>query len=418
MAREHGPLIIAERGVSENGGMRPWWVLAGVGLLACIVGTVLHADGVGGFATHPASLVALAAASVGVARFADEGPGRTRWWLIALAVALNGYLLLGVWASADQNTFAINAWAVAWVPVTDLLSVVGIAGAGLRRTAIALATLVGLLTVASGLVADPVAPFDGLLTASGASSRLPGATEVLSMILMGALSSATIAMAVILVRARPLERRYLLTCTTVTAAGPGLFVFCIALAVLANPGEVDPSTGSVAYLVVTAVTAALVTFAVTSFSKWAVRALLGGWILAIVIMLGVAASPIVSAQPLIGVLVIAAITLAGAVAGVVAVHLLERWAALPRLELIGGSVPGLSPRENEVPAMVADGSTNARIAAQLYLSERTVEQHLRSVFSKLHLGSADGSNRRIRAAVIWWRHNEEQPAATPEETGT
>ena len=81
---------------------------------------------------------------------------------------------------------------------------------------------------------------------------------------------------------------------------------------------------------------------------------------------------------------------------------LERWAARSGLELVGGVVPGLSPRENEILALLANGGTNAGIAAQLYLSERTVEQHVRSIFDKLHLGGPTGSNRRVRAAAVWW----------------
>ncbi|MGN6699970.1 MAG: AAA family ATPase, partial [Thermomicrobiales bacterium] len=44
---------------------------------------------------------------------------------------------------------------------------------------------------------------------------------------------------------------------------------------------------------------------------------------------------------------------------------------------------GLSAREVEVVRLVAEGLTNAQIAARLYLSPRTVDQHLRSIFNKL-----------------------------------
>jgi non-specific serine/threonine protein kinase len=43
----------------------------------------------------------------------------------------------------------------------------------------------------------------------------------------------------------------------------------------------------------------------------------------------------------------------------------------------------LSHREMEVAGLVADGATNAQVAARLFISERTVESHLASIFNKL-----------------------------------
>lgn len=54
----------------------------------------------------------------------------------------------------------------------------------------------------------------------------------------------------------------------------------------------------------------------------------------------------------------------------------------------------LSPREREVLALVCEGLGNKAIAQQLYLSLRTVENHLASVFSKL------GVSSRTEAAVL------------------
>ena len=47
----------------------------------------------------------------------------------------------------------------------------------------------------------------------------------------------------------------------------------------------------------------------------------------------------------------------------------------------------LSPREMEVAGLVADGATNAQMAARLFISERTVESHLASIFNKLGVDS-------------------------------
>jgi DNA-binding NarL/FixJ family response regulator len=93
----------------------------------------------------------------------------------------------------------------------------------------------------------------------------------------------------------------------------------------------------------------------------------------------------------------------------------EEWSRQPTPRAVARTVPGLSPRENDVLAAVACGATNAVAAADLFLSERTVEQHLRSIFDKLGLGDHGGSNRRVRAAAVWWQHQE---AGDPTTTAT
>jgi DNA-binding CsgD family transcriptional regulator len=52
-----------------------------------------------------------------------------------------------------------------------------------------------------------------------------------------------------------------------------------------------------------------------------------------------------------------------------------------------GSAAGLSPRELEVLRLVATGRTNHAIAAELFLSEKTVARHLSNIFGKLGLSS-------------------------------
>ena len=48
---------------------------------------------------------------------------------------------------------------------------------------------------------------------------------------------------------------------------------------------------------------------------------------------------------------------------------------------------GLTHREREVLRLLASGSTNKAIAAQLLLSERTVDRHVSNIFAKLRVSS-------------------------------
>ncbi len=47
----------------------------------------------------------------------------------------------------------------------------------------------------------------------------------------------------------------------------------------------------------------------------------------------------------------------------------------------------LTPREVQVLRLVSAGKTNATIAAELFLSERTIERHLSNIFTKLDLST-------------------------------
>ena len=53
----------------------------------------------------------------------------------------------------------------------------------------------------------------------------------------------------------------------------------------------------------------------------------------------------------------------------------------------GGGVESLSRREREVAALVTARKTNREVAAELFLSEKTVESHLRNIFAKLGASS-------------------------------
>ena len=61
----------------------------------------------------------------------------------------------------------------------------------------------------------------------------------------------------------------------------------------------------------------------------------------------------------------------------------------------------LSPREQQVLALMAKGRSNAGIARRLWLAEATVEKHVRSILTKLNLAQTDDDHRRVRAVITY-----------------
>ncbi|HJR46031.1 MAG TPA: response regulator transcription factor [Actinomycetota bacterium] len=61
----------------------------------------------------------------------------------------------------------------------------------------------------------------------------------------------------------------------------------------------------------------------------------------------------------------------------------------------------LTPREREVLGEMAQGKTNATIAASLFLTERAVEKHINSIFSKLGLTAEREVHRRVKAVLLF-----------------
>jgi len=62
-------------------------------------------------------------------------------------------------------------------------------------------------------------------------------------------------------------------------------------------------------------------------------------------------------------------------------------------------IDALTPREREVLEAMAQGRSNAAIAAELFLSAGSVEKHISSLFLKLGLSPVDGENRRVMAVL-------------------
>ncbi|MGW1887650.1 helix-turn-helix transcriptional regulator [Streptomyces sp. NPDC001970] len=90
-----------------------------------------------------------------------------------------------------------------------------------------------------------------------------------------------------------------------------------------------------------------------------------------------------------------------------------RASGIPIRTVVPGADPRshLTPQERQVTQLAATGLTNKQIAAQLFLSPRTVAAHLRNVFRKLHVTSRAG----LRDALT--RLSQQLPPA-PEDSTT
>ncbi|CCB76202.1 putative two-component system response regulator [Streptantibioticus cattleyicolor NRRL 8057 = DSM 46488] len=62
---------------------------------------------------------------------------------------------------------------------------------------------------------------------------------------------------------------------------------------------------------------------------------------------------------------------------------------------------GLTPREREVLALMAEGRTNSAVAKQLVISDGAVEKHVGNIFLKLGLAPSDGDHRRVLAVLTY-----------------
>jgi DNA-binding NarL/FixJ family response regulator len=61
----------------------------------------------------------------------------------------------------------------------------------------------------------------------------------------------------------------------------------------------------------------------------------------------------------------------------------------------------LTPREREVLGLMAEGRSNAAIAAKLFVTEKAISKHTNSIFGKLGLPPSEDDNRRVLAVLAY-----------------
>jgi DNA-binding NarL/FixJ family response regulator len=61
----------------------------------------------------------------------------------------------------------------------------------------------------------------------------------------------------------------------------------------------------------------------------------------------------------------------------------------------------LTPREREVLGLIAEGRSNAAVAAALVVSEKAISKHIANIFMKLDLPPSDDDNRRVLAVLAY-----------------
>lgn len=75
----------------------------------------------------------------------------------------------------------------------------------------------------------------------------------------------------------------------------------------------------------------------------------------------------------------------------------------------GSPLASLTPRERDVLEAMAEGHTNAGIAAKLYISDSAVAKHVNAIFTKLDLSEAGNAHRRVVAVLSYLAAKDRRP---------
>jgi DNA-binding NarL/FixJ family response regulator len=74
---------------------------------------------------------------------------------------------------------------------------------------------------------------------------------------------------------------------------------------------------------------------------------------------------------------------------------------LTRRSAADGPLSTLTPREREVLGLMAEGRSNAAIAARMVITEKAVSKHTNSIFARLGLPPSEDDNRRVLAVLAY-----------------
>lgn len=75
-----------------------------------------------------------------------------------------------------------------------------------------------------------------------------------------------------------------------------------------------------------------------------------------------------------------------------------------------GIIARLTDREREVLSLMAQGHSNAGIADQLVVNQRTAETHVSNILTKLDLPPDAALDRRVAAVILWLRRDSGEPS--------
>ena len=88
-----------------------------------------------------------------------------------------------------------------------------------------------------------------------------------------------------------------------------------------------------------------------------------------------------------------------------------------RMRFESSPVARLTVREREVLGLIATGASNGAVAERLHVTNRAVEKHINSIFTKLDLPTGDHTHRRVAAVLLYLGDSGRPPAAGPGVAG-